>query len=103
METMERTGNGRRDGLAIMTDLLTNMVEAQRLTHILYKTNLSYTQLRKYLASLIKMGLIEQLDHPFRAFRITQKGRTFRDLITVETIGGNGHNKETETLTGMLR
>lgn len=94
MEVLARTtgnGNGRRDEIAIMTDLLTTMLEPRKLTHILYKTNLSYSQLKKYLGSLLQMGLAEQIDEPFRAFRITEKGRTFMDLVAVEPENGNGN------------
>jgi predicted transcriptional regulator len=51
--------NGRRDELAIMKDLLHNMYQPTRLTHMLYKTNLSHGQLRKYLKTLDQMVLIE--------------------------------------------
>ena len=71
----------RRDKLAIMTDLLQNMLEPRRLTHILYASNMSYSQLIKYLNSMKEMGLTEEQHVPFRAFRITAEGKTFVDLI----------------------
>jgi len=76
--------NGRRDELMIMTNLLANMFEPRRLTHILYSTNLSYGQLKKYLTSLQRMGLAEELSEPYRAFRTTDKGRAFIQLIAIE-------------------
>ena len=37
--------NGRRDKITIMADLLYIMQEPRRVTHILYKSNMSYVQL----------------------------------------------------------
>lgn len=99
MQVKDRIGTGRRDELTIMTELLINMLEPRRLTHILYKTNLSYSQLRKYLSNLLHMGLAEEFDQPFRTFRITEKGRTFIDLISNGPIDGNSQKKDLETFT----
>jgi len=79
--------NGRRDKIAIMGDLLTIMQEPRRLTHILYKSNMSYVQLVKYLENLIDMGLAEKRQSPYRSYTITSNGKLFMDLIK-----GNGHN-----------
>jgi len=76
--------SGRRDELRIMTDLMGNMQQPMRSTHLLYRTNLSYSQLKKYLSSLLNMGLIEEITKPHRAFGITEKGRTFLDLVGTE-------------------
>jgi len=77
--------SGRRDELRIMTDLMTNMHQPMRSTHLLYRTNLSYSQLKKYLSSLLNMGLIEEVTKPHRAFGITEKGRTFLGLVGTES------------------
>ena len=71
----------RRDKLAIMTDLLENMAEPRRLTHILYASNMSYSQLMKYLTSMKQMGLAEEQHEPFRSYRTTPEGKTFVGLI----------------------
>lgn len=76
--------NGRRGELDIIVDLLLNSMQTVRSTHILYKTNLGYNQMKKYLVVLIRLGLIEQTEMPFRGFRITQKGRAFIDLLSPE-------------------
>jgi predicted transcriptional regulator len=83
MKQYEMVTNGRRDELTIMTHLLANTFEAKRLTHLLYGTNLSYTRLRKYLTSLLRMGLIEEINEPYHSFRITDKGRKFIELVQV--------------------
>ncbi len=79
--------SSRRDKIAIMGDLLTIMQEPRRLTHILYKSNMSYVQLVKYLENLIDMGLAEKRQSPYRSYTITSNGKLFMDLIK-----GNGHN-----------
>ena len=76
--------SGRRDELRIMTDLMVNMLEPTRPTHLLYRTNLSYSQLKKYLSSLLNMGLIEERIEPYRAFSVTDRGRTFLDVVGAE-------------------
>jgi len=47
--------NGRRDKITIMSDLLNIIQEPRRVTHILYKSNMSYVQLLKYLDNLMQM------------------------------------------------
>jgi predicted transcriptional regulator len=80
LETLGVT-TGRRDKLAIMADLLDIMQEPRRLTHILYKSNMSYVQLVKYLETLIEMGFAKKIPEPYRAFGITTNGKLFMDLI----------------------
>ena len=71
----------RRDQVTIMTDLLANIEEPRRVTHLLYKSNMSYTQLRKYLNVLVDLGLAQEKRKPFHAFTITKNGKTFYQLI----------------------
>ena len=85
LETLGAT-TGRRDKITIMADLLDVMQEPRRLTHILYKSNMSYVQLVKYLDNLIDMGLAEKKKEPFRSYTITDNGKLFRTLVK-----GNGH------------
>ena len=73
----------RRDQLTIMSDLLEIVQQPQRLTHILYKSNMSYGQLSKYLDELTELGFIEIRTAPFRAFLITPKGKQFNDMLTI--------------------
>ncbi len=80
--TLDTLGvNGRRDKITIMADLLNIMQEPRRLTHILYKSNMSYVQLVKYLNDLMDMGLAEKRKMPFRSFTITSNGKLFMDLV----------------------
>lgn len=72
---------GRRDGLMIMGELLENMQEPSRLTHVLYRTNLSYVQIKKYLDMLNQMGLIKEVHEPYLGFQITERGRVFAQIL----------------------
>jgi len=74
----------RRDQLTIMSDLLEITKQPQRLTHILYKSNMSYGQLSKYLDELTELGFIEIRTAPFRAFLITPKGKQFHDMLSTK-------------------
>jgi len=80
LETLGAT-TGRRDKITIMADLLGIIQEPRRLTHILYKSNMSYVQLTKYLDNLKEMGLAQEQSEPHRAFRITTNGKLFMDLV----------------------
>ncbi len=74
--------SGRRDKITIMSDLLEIIQEPRRVTHILYKSNMSYVQLLKYLDNLKQLGLAEERSIPFRSFMITENGKTFKSLIS---------------------
>ena len=71
----------RRDQMTIMVDIMGVMKEPQRLTHVLYRSNMSYSQLIKYLNELKAMGMIEEHKEPFRSFKITSKGKLFREML----------------------
>jgi len=79
--------NGRRDKITIMSDLLEIMQEPHRLTHILYKSNMSYLQLTKYLDDLIVRGLVEKKQIPYRSYAITSNGKLFIDLVKGNEVG----------------
>ncbi len=74
----------RRDQLTIISDLLEIVHQPQRLTHILYKSNMSYGQLSKYLDDLTEMEFIEIRTEPFRAFIITAKGKQFNEMLSLK-------------------
>jgi len=83
--------SNRRDKITIMSDLLNIIQEPRRVTHILYKSNMSYVQLLKYLENLKQLGLAEERSSPFRSFMITDNGKIFKDLIS------NGVNHESHS------
>lgn len=67
----------RRTSLMIMMELLKNIDEPIKLTHVLYRTNLSYLRVRKYLDLLITMELAKEVVEEHRVFVITEKGKHF--------------------------
>ncbi|MBM2819664.1 MAG: 45 protein [Nitrosarchaeum sp.] len=79
--SMSQTIGVRRDQITIMGDLLVNTLEPKRLTHLLYGSNMSYSQLVKYLNTLIDLGLVFEEKKPFRTFMITEKGKSFMSII----------------------
>ena len=64
-----------------MSDLLQNMKEPTRITHLLYSSNLSYKQLVKYLKIVKDMELVQEQTSPFRAYVITDEGKNFVELV----------------------
>ena len=73
--------SSRRDTFEIISDLLQNMKEPQRVTHLLYRSNLSYKQLVKYLKIVKDMGLAIENKNPFRSYLITTDGQFFIEMV----------------------
>lgn len=83
---MQRSKLERRDSFSIISDLLQNMKEPIRVTHLLYTSNMSYKQLVKYLTNLRKMGLVQEQTLPFRSYIITNEGKRFVEMINKRNI-----------------
>ena len=73
---------GRRDTLKIISDLLENMKEPRRLTHLLYASNLSYNQLLKYIKIVKEMGLATEQKKPFPSYTVTPDGEFFMQMVS---------------------
>jgi len=71
----------RRDQITIMLDLLKTIQEPKRLTHVLYGSNMSYSQLVKYMDSLKEYGFAKEEQKPFRSYLITGDGKAFMDIM----------------------
>ena len=66
---------GRRSRLDIMYTILSLCQHGEnRKTHIMYRCNLSYSQLQRYLEILTGLGLLKE---DGGRYRITQKGESF--------------------------
>jgi len=78
---MDMMKSARRDTLKIIADLLQNMREPRRLTHLLYASNLSYSQLSKYLKIVKEMGMAIEQKKPFHSYIVTQDGEFFIQLV----------------------
>ena len=64
----------KRDKLAILLDMLQVCRTPVKKTHILYKANINFYQLTRYLNLLSAVGMIETVKSPFNGYRITEKG-----------------------------
>jgi predicted transcriptional regulator len=79
---------GRRRGeVQIMTDILSVSLEGARFTHLMYRANLSYATLRRYLLAALDRDLICKATNGEGTvvYRITEKGKTLlKQLRNVE-------------------
>lgn len=69
---------GRRRGeVQILIDILRISKKGVKVTHLMYKANLSYSTLRKYLSSMSKRGLIVKVrnNDGSMVYRATEKGK----------------------------
>lgn len=82
MGNREVQDGNRRDQITIMLDLLTDITEPKRLTHMLYSSNMSYVQLLKYIKLLKEYGFIKEEEKPFRSYLITREGKAFVSIMT---------------------
>jgi len=69
---------GRRRGeVEILMDVLSVCLNGVRVTHLMYRANLSYSTLRKYLFTALEKGLISNVRNSDGSvvYRTTEKGR----------------------------
>ena len=72
--------NSKRTRLEVIRDILDVLQKNRnvKITHIIYKANLSNNSIKPYLENLVKNKMIEQVTtNEQRFFRITQKGYEF--------------------------
>ncbi|UCE44148.1 MAG: hypothetical protein JSV57_01260 [Candidatus Bathyarchaeota archaeon] len=67
-----------RTRLEIVRDLLQAGSEKSRKTRIMYRVNLSYHLMQKYLGRILESGLMECVDESF--YVITQRGKEFLQM-----------------------
>lgn len=68
----------RRDRLYIMAQILEITKDSSLKTQIMYKANLSFSQLSEYLSLLIEMNLLETVVNQDRTvYRTTRKGTEY--------------------------
>lgn len=74
----------KRTGLEIMAEILILCKQPQTKTRVMYRTNLSWRMLQKYLSELQSPGLLE-VHHSLTKYTTTQKGLNFvekwRELV----------------------
>jgi len=69
---------GRRRGeVQILMDILTTSLNGVKVTHLMYRANLSYSTLRKYLFATLNQGLIIKVNNNDGSvlYRTTEKGK----------------------------
>lgn len=76
-----KKSGAHRGRLDIIADILNAAFEGVRKTHIMYRCNLSFKQLKRYLSFLLKRGLLYPIfdnnDPNPELFEITDKGKEF--------------------------
>jgi predicted transcriptional regulator len=80
--TLELTENSskRRDRLVIMAEIIGIAKKGSSKTHIMFKANLSFSQLNQYLTLLSNTGLLEKTAINGRViFKATSKGLDFME------------------------
>lgn len=75
--------NHRRSNLEIIADMLRVGENGAGKTEIMYRTNMSYSQLQKYLGFLIAQGYITKMKigNPCVTYQVTESGRNLLKSI----------------------
>jgi predicted transcriptional regulator len=82
MAMIELNGNRprRRDKLIIMTEIIGIAIKGTSKTQIMYKANLSFSQLKRYLALLSRHSLLKKSAYNGREiYKATPKGVEFME------------------------
>jgi predicted transcriptional regulator len=69
-----------RSGLEILASIISAAVGGARKTHVMYRANLSHSQLQRYLAFLESRGLVRTVEDPTSnapLYEATDKGLQF--------------------------
>ena len=69
-----------RSRIDIAAAILENTIEGSRRTLIMYKAYISYPQLKEYLTSMTKAGLIRYSGEEEKTYHITEKGMRFLEI-----------------------
>jgi predicted transcriptional regulator len=74
----QRMLSKRRDKLRILEEILETAKQGVLKTQVMYKVNMSFTQLNQYLSFLLRVGLLEKVERGNAlVYRTTSKGRDF--------------------------
>jgi len=92
----------RRDRLYILAEILDIAKTGSLKTQIMYKANLSFTQLNEYLDLLLNMKLVELIDYREKTvYKTTSKGLQYlQDYKGITELLKNGDNNEKPDIRG---
>lgn len=73
----------RRGEVQILMDILSLCLRDVKVTQIMYRANLSYATMRRYLSAALKQGLIVRVknDNGGISYRITNKGKILLETL----------------------
>ncbi|MEM2780167.1 MAG: winged helix-turn-helix domain-containing protein [Candidatus Bathyarchaeia archaeon] len=73
----------RRSEVQILMDILSLCLKDVKVTQIMYRANLSYSTMRKYLDAALKRGLIIKVknDDGGISYHITEKGKILLETL----------------------
>lgn len=76
-------GRHRRGEVQILMDILTLSLKGVKATHLMYKANLSYSTLCKYLSVALKQDLIKKIydNDGSTVYCITEKGKLLLERL----------------------
>ncbi|MEM2562274.1 MAG: winged helix-turn-helix domain-containing protein [Candidatus Bathyarchaeia archaeon] len=76
-------GRRRRGEIQILMDILSLCLRDAKVTQIMYRANLSYSTMRRYLNVALKQGLIVRVrnDDGGFSYRISDKGKVLLDTL----------------------
>lgn len=98
MDSLGSSSSKRRDKLYIIAEILEIAKEGTLKTQVMYKANLSFTQLNGYLKFMIKISLLDRIQNNNKeVYRASEKGIDFLEryreitelLRTEENESGN--------------
>ena len=73
--------NVKRDKLDILLGILGIATSTVKKTHILYRANINFYQLTRYLDLLLNLEMLEEVNEPYKGYRTTGKGRQMLELF----------------------
>jgi predicted transcriptional regulator len=73
----------RRGEIEVLIDVLSAALDDVKVTHLMYRANLSYSTLRKYLSGALDKGLICKLHNGdgSSVYRITDEGKLLLEKL----------------------
>jgi len=76
-------GSRRRGEVEILRDILAVALGDVKVTHLMYKANLSYSTLRKYFSAALDKGFISKVHNSdgSAVYRTTEKGKELLEKL----------------------